>query len=315
MKLHTLILLCLFSLSIVAQSDKQEWKDLERWGKTGQRRYAEGEEIKRMIKEAERRDASRTAPARTTNVITNNDILKMKSAGFADSTIINAIETRAGWFDTSAEALILLNRAGISEAIVNAMLQSERENSNKLIPTDKHGLPTEVGIYMLQTDGYVEIDAEPISWQSGGNLKSAFSKTGAIAATMVFPPAFPVLFFTAKGHINAKVMNPRSRYAVARNTDVILRTPEGVTASEYLLVQLYEKDNRREFRLLTGGVLHGSSGAERTAVSFTYTKIAPRTYAVNLGNLASGEYGFLPTFDTKPTNAAFVGKLYAFSID
>lgn len=297
----TILTLLSLSLAAVAQSDKQEWKDLERWGKNGSRRYAQGEEIKLMIKEAERRDAPPlTRPRGTT--ITNADILKMKTAGFTDNTIINAIETRAGWFDTSAEALILLNRAGISETIVNAMLQSERESKNKLIPTDKYGLPNEIGIYLLQQEGYVEIDAEPISWQSGGVWKQ-------ILTTAAFGP------FNTHGHVNAKVMNPRSRYAVARSTDVILRTPEGVAASEYLLVQLYEKDDRREFRFLTGGVVHRSSGAERTAVSFTYTKIAPRTYAVNVGNLARGEYGFLPTFQTNNTNAAFVGKLYSFSID
>jgi hypothetical protein len=48
----------------------------------------------------------------------------------------------------------------------------------------------------------------------------------------------------------------------------IIKTPEGTSATEYQLLQLCERENRREFRAMTGGVIHSSGGAERNALSF-----------------------------------------------
>lgn len=318
--LVSFFLLCL-SISTFAQSDKQEWKDLERWGKDGSRRYAQGDEIKMMIQEAQRRDASPYQRRRQEPVISNVDILRMKAAGLSDEVILHTISTRQCLFDRSPDMLIEMRRLGLSDAVLKAILSYGPE---ALIPVDKNGLPTELGIYAVKGNDFVEIDAEPISWQAGGEQKRFWTNFAAGAGSAALNVALPGLglvvypfaqyYGTTKGHVNAKVMGQRSRYAIERQNELIFRTPEGVAPSEYLLVQLYEKDNRREFRILTGGFIHPSSGVERTAQGFTYNKLAPRVYSVVLPNLASGEYGFLPTFQVNPTNAAFVGKLYAFSI-
>jgi hypothetical protein len=60
------------------------------------------------------------------------------------------------------------------------------------------------------------------------------------------------------------------------------------------LLQLDVKPDRREFRALTGGFMHSSSGLDKNAVQFKFEKIAARVYRVTLGNLPKGEYGFLP---------------------
>jgi hypothetical protein len=305
--MNNLVKLLLFfslSLSILAQRDPLD--ELDRWSRkqSENRTYRPGEETWAMATSkmrAEQRANGLTLKPRGT-VLTNADIFKMKEAGLLDETVLLAINSRPSSFDLSPATMIAMKEAGYSEAIINAMLGADARNKGNLIPLDKNGMPAEVGIYIQGAKGLTEIDAEPISWQSGGVWKTI------ITAYFFFP-------FNTKGHINAKVMGAQSRYQVDPNAEFVIRTPEGVAASEYLLVELYEKDNRREFRLLTGGVVHRSSGAERNATPFTYRKIAPRTYYVMLNNLRRGEYGFLPTHLMNSKDAAFVGKLYSFSVD
>ena len=298
------LFLLLLSLPVYAQRDPLD--ELDRWSRkqTENRTYRPGEEAWAMVTNKTRSDdraKNLTLKPRGT-VLTNADVFKMKESGISDETVIAAIQSRPSAFDMSAEVMIAMKQANYSEAIINAMLSADSGNKGNLIPLDKNGMPAEIGIYIQGANKLTEIDAEPISWQSGGVWKTI------ITAYFFYP-------FNTKGHINAKVMGAQSKYSVDPNAEFVIRTPEGIAPSEYLLVQLYEKDNRREFRLLTGGVVHRSSGAERNATAFTYRKIAPRTYYVMLNSLRRGEYGFLPTHLMNNKDAAFVGKLYSFSVD
>jgi len=97
-----------------------------------------------------------------------------------------------------------------------------------------------------------------------------------------------------KGHVNGAVHGPHSKVKLAMPLEIVIRCPEGVSASEYQLLKLDQKDDRREFRAVTGGVYHASSGADKNAVPFEFVKIAPRTYRIVIAALKKGEYGFLP---------------------
>jgi hypothetical protein len=54
--------------------------------------------------------------------ITNADVIKMKKAGLAESTIITTIQTRKSKFDVSPDGLIALHRAGVTQAELDAMI-------------------------------------------------------------------------------------------------------------------------------------------------------------------------------------------------
>jgi hypothetical protein len=90
----------------------------------------------------------------------------------------------------------------------------------------------------------------------------------------------------------------------ASAAEFLIRCPEGEAASEYQLLKLHEKGDRREFRTVTGGALHASGGSDRDAMNFDFDKVAPRTYRVKLVELKKGEYGFLGG-----------GKLFTFSVE
>jgi hypothetical protein len=97
--------------------------------------------------------------------------------------------------------------------------------------------------------------------------------------------------------------------------EILVYAPEGVAITEYQLLRLRQKQDHREFRTVTGGVLHQSGGATRDLVPFEGKKIAPRTWVVLLPNIGAGEYGFLaPGAVSSQHASAQLGKMYSFRL-
>ena len=71
-----------------------------------------------------REEASRDAPAEA--LLRNQDIIKMVKAGLGDTLIIAEIGNSKCQFDTSADALIQLNRSGVSDAVLKAVLGARK---------------------------------------------------------------------------------------------------------------------------------------------------------------------------------------------
>jgi hypothetical protein len=96
---------------------------------------------------------------------------------------------------------------------------------------------------------------------------------------------------------------------------LLVYTPEGVAITEYQLLRLREQKDSREFRTVTGGVLHESGGATRDLLQFENKKIAPRTYEISLPNIGSGEFGLLPPAGADATaSSGRLGKIYSFRV-
>ena len=58
-------------------------------------------------------------------LMTNADVVKLHSAGFADDLIVARIGSSVSHFDLQPDALIALKNAGISEKLITAMLQAK----------------------------------------------------------------------------------------------------------------------------------------------------------------------------------------------
>jgi len=142
------------------------------------------------------------------------------------------------------------------------------------VPPKNPLVPDDVGIFYIKNAQLVEMRPELVGWRSGGVGKAMLLGT--------------------KGHINGALKGPQSQNIVATPVEFIIRCPETLEIEEYQLLRLDVKPDRREFRALTGGFIHSSSGLDKNAVQFKFEKIAPRVYRVTLGNPPKGEYGFLP---------------------
>jgi hypothetical protein len=244
--------------------------------------------------------------------MTNQDVIDMVSLGLPDDVIIEKIRTVTGVdFDTSVPGLRALKAGRVSDSVIRVMINPTSENNNAPAPkkieatisredasrtqNEAPQSSIEVGVYLVRNDGLTEVPPEIVNWQTGGVLKHA--ATAGIV----------------KGDKNGKVLKGRSPTQTATPLEFLIKTLEGTSVEEYQLLRLHEKSNRREFRSVTGGILHVSGGAQRDEVAFQTAKIANRTWKVVIRDLPIGEYGFLPPgVDSASISAS--GKMYTFGV-
>lgn len=249
--------------------------------------------------------AAPTYAQQQSKALTNADIEQMMKAGLDEAIVVKAIESSPCAFDTTPSELIRLKSAGVPGKVISAMLTPGKPHAAAVtgppaaagvVLPDGLVLPEEAGAYALQNGRVIEIQSEVVNFRTGGLLKSM--------ATMGM----------TGGHVNGTARGPHSPTKLTSAAVLYLRCPEGVTPGEYQLLDLWEKEGRREFRALTGGIAHASSGADKNLVEFSYDKVAPRTYKLRFNALKRGEYGLLPPGATASANAASSGKIYSFSI-
>jgi len=256
--------------------------------------------------------AQQSSPPAATHPLTNQDIVRMTKASFDDATIVKTIESHTAAFDLSVDALLKLKESGVSQHVIQAMLATNAERkpaaaapatSYTVKPAEPSQFLDEVGVYQVIKGKLVAIEPEIVNWRTGGVVKSV--------ATLGLD----------KGHMNGTVAGPHSPIVVA-STPLGMAGPivfyikclEGNSASEYQLLHFWQKSDRREFRSITGGVLHMSGGATDNVIEFKFEKIAPRTYKVELPSVTFGEYGFLAPGAASSSDLASRGKIYTFRI-
>ena len=235
--------------------------------------------------------------------LTNSDIVEMTKAGFDEDTIIKAIEANKPSYDTSAQGLLALKNAGVSAKVIKAILTTatpaaQLAGGTPAAPqSTAANLPTEIGVYIKKDDQWVDVQPEVVNWKTGGVLKNIAS-AGIV-----------------KGDVNGRINGAHSRNALRTPLGFLIIAPEGVAITEYQLIHLREQQDAREFRTVTGGVLHVSSGATRDLLQFEGTKVANRTFSVNLPTLGAGEYGFLPPGAIVSSHSSgSIGKMYTFRV-
>jgi hypothetical protein len=238
------------------------------------------------------------------DVLTNDSIVKMTKSGLGDNLIIGMIQSQPGKYSLTPDDLVKLKQAGVSEPVLTAMVNKGSAStpppaagpSNP--PGAELGLPPglEVGVYYKKAEAWEEMLPEVVNWKTGGVLKHIAS-AGVV-----------------KGDVNGTLQGPHSRNSVKSPVEVLIYAPEGVAITEYQLVHLHENTSTREFRTITGGVMHESGGATRDLIPFEGKKVAVRTYKVLVPNLGAGEYGFLPPEAVSLSKGASIGKMYSFRL-
>lgn len=233
--------------------------------------------------------------------MSNQDVIDMVSLGLSDDVVIDKIHSAGDTdFNTSVDGLKALKAAKVSDAVIRAMINPHPAPVVSTAPavppaTNASGIPEDAGVYLVIKGQVKEVEPEVVGWQTGGVMKSIATQG------------------LTKGHTNGKVMGPKSAIQAPNPFEFIIKAPEGTSVTEYQLLKLDEKGNRREFRAFTGGIIHASSGSEKNAVEFTSEKIASRTWRVKLVDLKKGEYGFLPP-GMSSQSISSSGKIYTFGV-
>ena len=230
--------------------------------------------------------------------MTNDAVIKLSKAGLSDDLIVQTIDTQPTDFTTDADALLALKTAGVSDRVIQTMLNKGRvrlTGNEPPLPTIALSDVNEIGVYYKDKTGkWQMIDPEIVHIKSGGWVKSTVTNG--------------VIKQDENGHLNGR----ESKLLLPRPIEFLVYAPDGVDIAEYDLVRFRLNSNAREFRIKTGGVFHSTSGDDRDRVEIKPHKVAPHTWEFTLGTDTPGaEYGILPPGTTSPANG---GNIYTFAI-
>jgi hypothetical protein len=236
-------------------------------------------------------------------VLTNDAVLKMAKAGLGEEILLSTVKNQPGQYSTAPNDLIALKGAGVTDKVIAAMMEKGASgagaaaNPVAAAPKAAPGPVNEVGVYYLKNDAWADLAPEVVNFKTGGVLKS-IGTAGIV-----------------KGDVNGHVNGEHSKTALKSPVTLMVYTPEGTAITEYQLLRLRDAKDGREFRTVTGGVMHVSGGATRDLVPFESKKTAPRTYEIVLPNLGSADYGLLPPAGGDSTSSSGrIGKIYSFRL-
>jgi hypothetical protein len=248
-----------------------------------------------------------------TTTLTNETIVKMVKASLGEDVIISTITSTPAKFSTSPDDLIALKGSGVSDrvigVVVERMVAINSAATAPPAPAAPNPGPTptpsgggsspvnEVGVYYQKGESWADLHPEVVNFKTGGVLKT-IGTAGIV-----------------KGDVNGHLNGDHSSTQLKTPVTLLVYTHEGVDITEYQFLRLRESKDAREFRTVTGGVMHVSGGATRDLVPFEGKKIAPRTYQILFPNLGSGEYGLLPPASSDATSSSGrIGKIYSFRV-
>lgn len=234
----------------------------------------------------------------------NNDaVIKLVKAGLSDDVVVSTINASAGNYDTSANALVALKTAGASDKVISAVVMKASgatpapaapQAAASSLPA---GIDDEGVYYKDKTGAWTQMMPEIVNFKTGGVLKS-IATDGLV-----------------KGDLNGHVAGQHAKISLTFPLTIAVYLPEETEITEYQLLRLRVSGHYREFRSVTGGVMHVSGGATRDSVPFQSTKIGHRLYEINLDQtLGKGEYGLLPPGAVGSSNMGSNGKIYSFTI-
>ncbi len=251
----------------------------------------------------------------------NQSVIKLVKAGLSEDLIVTTINSSPGTYDTSADGLIALKKAGASDKVIAAIVVKASGAASPApvtaAPAGSATTPTPapaaalaqgalpdgvdtIGVYYLDTTGshWQEVPAEVVNFKSEGALKH-YASAGLV-----------------KGEMAGLVGGNRSSLTLKLPAKFVLYVPEGRAPGEYQLIRLHENADSREFRAANGGLIHDAGGALRDVVDYTPKKIAPRVYLIEMSeDFEKGEYGFLPPSDLPLGNSIPTAtKIYSFSL-
>jgi hypothetical protein len=232
---------------------------------------------------------SQDKPAMTKR-FTNQDVISMVQLGLSDDVVIAKIRAMSATgpdsvsFDTSTEGLRALKAANVPDSVIKVMInpapsQTTVVTASTPMTIDPNLPPPEIGVYWKNGVTFVLIQGQALTNAKVGGKAGSFFTDGL-----------------RNQHWDAYVEGPTSKNVVReRRATFFMYVPDGSDSSDYVLLKLNKKDDRREFQVGSfGGITGGKSGVKRDKeVPFKAEHVGLRTYRITLdADLKPGEYAF-----------------------
>lgn len=118
---------------------------------------------------------------------------------------------------------------------------------------------------------------------------------------------------TSAWGLTAILKSARSGTRLRVPLEFVIRSSSDTVADEYVLMHLFTRKDRREFRTIQGGK-SGWQGPERMMVPFESRRVAPNVYHLRVLSVPKGEYGFIPP-GAKFMDSAASSIVFTFGVD
>lgn len=270
-----------------------------------------------------------------TETMTNEEIITLAKAGLNQSIIIDKIKTTKSNFDLSTDGLIKLKQAGVSDAIVSAMLEaksgkqsSDGGNVNSSAPAAAGGRGTgdpnnplalqNYGIYLFE-----ERDGNRKMTQLAPNVSSQ-NRTGGGFTAAVTP------FGLGKVKTKANLPGTTAALQIKDSKPTFyfyldaasggLNTASGVPSvpTEFVLIRFNVRSDNREVTISKQNAYGGKGGlSDEYVVPFNAENMGNGIYKVTTnGDLKKGEYAFyLVNSGNSNASAAVGAKFFDFGVN
>lgn len=238
------------------------------------------------------------AAAFAQQVLTNESVEKMAKARLGDDVIVSMIQSQAGHYEVTPEALIALKKKGISDKVLAALAAKSNTNPTPSAPPATAAPAVavdpyeelDIGVYRKVRLTWTPIASEPVNWKTSGGIKGLITDG------------------TINKGATGRLIGGSSPTQMTAPLEFLIKMADGVAATDLQLVLLHDKSDGREFRTL-------ADGGTQNQISFEHTLIAKRTYKVVLpSKLSPGEYAFLVPGLINSSAGGSVEKAYTFRI-
>ena len=253
-------------------------------------------------------------PAKSSARLTLEDVVKLSQSGLSEELIITKVKQNAKVFDLSAEELLDLKKAGVTDNVINYLLDPARPYAPpppaagpdpsparppkpsapaKQYPEDRLAarVPWEPGLYHFPQDAPVGVDIKLLLGEvEGPGLGKVLKMKGRTIAYLVGAAA------------RTRIKDPAPLF--------YMRLPEGKGIEEVVLVAFEKKKARREIDMGPGPKQELKGAAMRR---FDSLEVGPRLFKLTVGKLAKGEYIFFLLGSAEPPKGS-QGKGYDFGI-
>ena len=205
------------------------------------------------------------AAAFAQQVLTNESVEKMAKARLGDDVIVSMIQSQAGHYEVTPDALIALKKKGISDKVLAAL--AAKSNTSETAPAAPATAPLavaadpyeelDIGVYRKVRQTWTPIASEPVNWKTSGGIKGLITDG------------------TINKGVTGRLIGGSSPTQMNDPLEFLIKTADGVGAMDFQLVLLHDKTDGREFRTLV-------DGGTQNQIGFEQTRIAKRTYKVVL---------------------------------
>lgn len=252
--------------------------------------------------------------------LTTDAIVALSKTGLGDDAIVAKIKSDGTPFDLSTDQMIALKQAGVSSAVIAAMLGNKLAGPVMSIDSPDPAVPHPAGLYILTGSGAQakmrRIDPTVSNQAKTGGILG-YALTGGLASASIKvaiqnesaptkTTGSPRFYFFFDQATNASASGT---WASGMNT--VVSSP-----AEFTLIRLTRKDGRREARVGSMNIAGAKTGVmDKDRLTFSHQMVRPGVYQVDVAQLQPGEYGFIFSLAGGGAGGAMTARIFDFSVD